>query len=509
MSSISDRSAADARLRAELWSWSAWLVLCIISYPAMMVLAVSPWAGLVGFAIAAPFLILIAGAGYTGRRTLARWQLPAAAAFAAAALVSATAYGVDGRTAVTAGLCSLTVAMEIIFTWHFLPWIVHDAVAAESLPPSTRQRRAPGRRRPGEVRSALGRRRPGEVRSALGFALLLGLLVLAFGAAWARGERAIPAPTGWLIALFLLTFGLMFVERMSFFQRSARYGNLVICRHSYARWLAAGLLVFAISAGVAAVAPTRARPEQQAERPAGAASRQATSAEALEESIQRAVTAAGSAVAQAGGAARAMPRPLLSLWLLLLLLLIALFLVWALPRSRVSHWLSWLTVWLWTTFVRWWSALASLIARWLAPRSPAPDDAGEREQADPLGDIFEDPETLAGLSPRELVIRTYHLLLNFAEMLGHGRPVGQTPFEYARGLAQVAPAERDTVRWLTWAYAGAMYGEESAAMPPTSEVQQAWRRIADALQHGLTPEELEFRRRAYLAARALEKQSGG
>jgi len=233
VSLTSDRSAADARLRAELWSWSAWLVLCIISYPAMLVVAVSPWAGLIGFATAAPFLILVAAAGYTGRRTLARWQLPAAAALAAAALVSAAAYGVDGRSAVTAGICALTVATEIIFTWHFLPWIVHDAAAVETLLPSARPRRA------------LDRKRPGEMRSALGFALLLALLVLGFGAAWARGERAIPAPTGWLIALFLLTFGLMFVERMSFLHRSARYGNLVIRARSYARWLAAGLLVFA------------------------------------------------------------------------------------------------------------------------------------------------------------------------------------------------------------------------------------------------------------------------
>jgi len=105
------------------------------------------------------------------------------------------------------------------------------------------------------------------------------------------------------------------------------------------------------------------------------------------------------------------------------------------------------------------------------------------------------------------VIRTYHLLLDFAEMLGHGRSAGQTPFEYARGLAQVAPAERDALRWLTWAYAGAMYAGESAAMPPAGHVQQAWRRIAGALQRGLTPEELELRRRAYLAARALEEQS--
>ena len=241
MSSTSDRSTVDARLRAELWSWSAWLVLCIISYPATLVVAVSPWAGLVGFAVAAPFLILVAGTGYRGSRTLARWQIPAATSFAAAASVSAAAYGVDGRSAVTAGLCALTVVMEIFFTWHFLPWIVHDVVAVESLPAPPRPRRA------------RDRRRPGEVRSALGFALLLALLMFGFGAAWARGERAIPAPTGWLIALCLLIFGLMFVERMSFLQRSARYGNLVIRRHSYARWLAAGLLVFAVSAGVAAV----------------------------------------------------------------------------------------------------------------------------------------------------------------------------------------------------------------------------------------------------------------
>jgi len=140
----------------------------------------------------------------------------------------------------------------------------------------------------------------------------------------------------------------------------------------------------------------------------------------------------------------------------------------------------------------------------LRRRPKAEVEQGEATPQDPLADVFEDAEGLSGLSPREVVIRTYHLLLNFAEMLGHGRPAGQTAFEYARRLGRTAPQAEEPMRALTWAYSGAMYGGEQVEMPAAGAVQAAWQRVSQALAAGLTPEELDLRRRAYAATRKLE-----
>jgi hypothetical protein len=201
------------------------------------------------------------------------------------------------------------------------------------------------------------------------------------------------------------------------------------------------------------------------------------------------------------------PRGALPLLLLLVLLILALILIWGFAQTRAAQWLLAMAAGALSRLVRAWQYLwAWARRRWARPGEPGATAApGAGEVADPLFDIFEHPEAFARLTPREVLIRTYHLLLNFAEMLGHGRRPGETPFEYLRTLAGAAPAAREPVRALTWGYAGAMYADQGTPLPQPSVVQQAWREAAEALKGEMTPEDFDLRRRAYLAARRLEQ----
>jgi hypothetical protein len=98
-------------------------------------------------------------------------------------------------------------------------------------------------------------------------------------------------------------------------------------------------------------------------------------------------------------------------------------------------------------------------------------------------------------------------LLNFAEIVGHGRSQNQTPFEYAAVLAQAVPDASESVRALTWAYSGAMYGGDQAAVPDLGSVRDSWERVTSALARGLSAEDLTLRHRAWLAARLLDHRT--
>jgi hypothetical protein len=152
-----------------------------------------------------------------------------------------------------------------------------------------------------------------------------------------------------------------------------------------------------------------------------------------------------------------------------------------------------------------WYRCRQALARWLRGRRPAPAGGAQPEAADPLSEIFAEPDALAGLAAREIAIRAYHLLLNFADMLGHGRGHGQTPFEYARALEAVAPAAAESVLALTWAYSGAMYGGQWSEPADASLLRESWERVRAALVGEMAEEELALRRRAYLAARRVEQ----
>jgi len=487
----SDQSLRQ-RFRIELWSWSTWLVLCVISYPAAVLIGIAPRAGLLSGLIAGAFLLLAASRGYAGRKEMEAWSWPVFSALAAGVAASALAFGADGASAAAAFVCGLAVAAEIVFIWHFIPWLVHDAEAAEA-PPAVSFQLLP-----------LRARSQAPFRAALGLVVFLGLLVLGLGAYWARGEKQVPNPTGWLIALAFLSLALMFVERMSFIARSARDGNLVMPRGCYRKWITAGLLLLAVAAALAAAAPWKPRSEVAGGK-TGSASVEAPAPTPLSATGLRETAAAALGALRASIAA---VHPLvLALWLLVLILLIAFVLLWGFRRSGAARWLLLLMGWGLSLAARAWRRLLTLLRRLLSSLGPRPA-AGTRilreEPADPFFDPFEHPEMLAALSPREVVIRTYHLLLNFADMLGKGRSTGQTPFEYAHFLQQAAPQAAESLKALTWAYAGAMYGGSRAILPEPSAVHQAWQHISKALTAETSPEDLALRRRTYLATRLLE-----
>ncbi len=488
MASVSEAPARH-RLRLELWSWSSWLVLAIVSYPALLLIRFSPVAGLLAGVSTGLLVAFSASRGYSARAGIDQRRAAAlvAAAGIAVGAVALTFDHASPQSALLAGAIASTLAS---FAWVFLPWLVHDAdsvdTAATSVHPPT----------PAHT----GQPAP---RAALGIVLMLALLALGLGAAWSRGEARAPSPAGWIAVVGLLCLAFMFVERLAFFERASREGNLLMAPGSYRGWLGAATLVALISAALASMVPwTRAKEAQEPSRAgsAPAASAMQSAGQRLGESAERLSQAARDAASQAAAGASATSAALSALALLLLLLLLALALVWAAKRMGLIRWLTDSAKALAALMVRVWRRFVGIMGS--APASAsAPGQAGP--SADPLLDIFAQPDLLAGLSAREIVIRTYHLLLNSADMLGHGRRRSQTPFEYALALAQSAPDAAESVRALTWAYSGAMYGGESATWPDPSSIRDSWQRVSSALTAGMTEEELALRKSAYLAERSV------
>ena len=492
----SEAARARARGGIDLWSWSAWVTLCIISYPAVVIALISPPAGLVGGAAAAAFLAAMTGLGYAGRRDLASWRRAVPLSLAGGGATGLAAFAMGGSTAAVSVGAGAAVAGEMVFVWHFVPAMVRDAEAGEA------------RLRSGlQLLPRRGLEASG-LRPTLALALLVGFVVLGLGAVWTRGEEWAPSPGGWCVALALLSLGLMFAERMRLFQRSAREGNLLIPVGAFGGWLRAGVLVLAVAALVASALPKKTASETARARWTGTAAVQAPGGlgggEGAGEGRSESMQAAASAVV-----ARVMSRRVLPLLLLLLLLLAAVVLVWAFANSRPARWLLAVIAAGLARLARAWARLAAAVRRWLFRTPPRPAEAERREEAeaaDPFLDVFEDPELLRRLSPREVVIRTYHLLLNFAEVLGRGRAVGQTPFDYAHMLGRAAPGAKAAVYAMTWAYSGAMYAQEDTPLPELGQIEKAWRQAAAALRGEMTPEDFDLRRRAYLAARRLGQQ---
>jgi hypothetical protein len=481
-------------VRIEVWLCAALLVLCVISYPTALLLALAPAAGWAAFLAAGLFLLALATLGQAGHRLFDRSAVPLLASLSAAMVVGLIAVILDRLDPYTATLCAAIVAGQIIFTWHFLPWLVADAGAVEFVPGALLQLFRRLSRQP---------RRP---RAALPFTLLLGLLTLGLGASWARAQPWAPHPAPWLIALILLSFALMFLERVSLFDHSASHGNLHIDPGSYSYWTGAAAIALLLFAGLAALGPWRP-PAERLGPPSAGQLFSPTPAGPSPLGLPDAPSRADAVRRELLRLLLGTPRTTVALILFLLLLLVVLILVWGFARSRPASWLAAAAAWIIARLLRAWRRLAAALQRWFArpAQQPAPAAPSEDEELpDPLFDLFDSPELLAKLAPHEVVIRTYHLLLNFAEMLGHGRRPGQTPFEYARGLVAARPGAREAVMTLTWGYAGAMYGGDEADLPRPETVRDSWRRLAEALTAHLDPDEVALRRRSYLAARKLE-----
>ncbi|MFB3882578.1 MAG: DUF4129 domain-containing protein [Armatimonadota bacterium] len=471
---------ARQRLRIELWSWSAWLILAILSYPALLLIWVAPWAGLLGGLIVGLLVAYTASAGYAGRRELEGWLPAMGLVILSGGSVAALALVGDRRPLPTSLLCGLIAASGALFAWNFLPWLVRDADFPEGTAPHAGS----------------------PVRAALGLVLMLGLLALGLGAAWAKGEARVPSPTLWVIGLGLLCLAFMFVERMAFLERAARQGNLLMAPASYRGWVGLALLTLLLSAALAYGIPWRlAKKEATSPRTGTAALAAAAQSAAarLTEGTEDISSAASDLRAIGGRAALA-----LALFLLLLLLLLAILLLWLFRRTRAARWLARMGAALLALIGRAWRRLCQLLVG--KPPAPARAAAPPAADEDPLRDIFSEPDLLAGMTAREIAIRAYHLLLNFAEMLGHGRRDAQTPFEYARMLQTAAPSASESVLVLTWAYSGAMYGGELAPAPDPGAIRDSWLRARETLTSGVSEEDIALRRRAYLAARRMERR---
>jgi len=258
------------------------------------------------------------------------------------------------------------------------------------------------------------------------------------------------------------------------------------------------LLTLLLAGLFAGLGPYRPADPAATERTGSAVAKQPFSPPPSVSQPEQQLAAAAAAAAESLAALRALHPAALPLLLLLLLLLLAMVLVWLFQRSRAATWLLWAVGWLISRAVAAWRRLLAVFQRSLAPAKlpvleALPPPAWVK---DPLFDIFEHPDVLAGLTPRDVVIRTYHLLLNFAEMLGRGRRHSETPLEYADSLSADAGPEQAALRELTWGYVGVMYGDAPAPAPDT--VRNAWGRLAATLTAHLPPEELALRREAYL-----------
>ncbi len=494
---LSRRRPSDQRLHIEIWSWATWLVLCVVSYPAVVLLWIAPRAGLAAAIAVGSLLVYAASTGQAGRRDLEQWHVPLLLGLASASAAAALGITVDGIAGSTALFCACVAAAQVAFVWHFLPWLVRDAEATTVA--------TGARARPLGARAA----GPIQVRAALALLLILAFLAFGLGAAWARGTRQIPGPTLWVAAVVFLGLALMFVERIGFIERSAREGNLVMPARCHRRWIAAALATLALAAALAAAAPWKPRPERPDQaRPGDRMVERAPQPIGRGQSPEEEADGAMDPLRQIAVGVAGIPRGTLALLLLLLLLLIALVLIWGFRRSRGTRWLLRAVAALIGLAAWAGRRVLSLLRRlvWGPPRESAGEALSQLEaKVDPLFDVFDDPDALAALTPREVVIRTYHLALNVAEMLGVGRRLGQTPFEYARALARAAPAATESVNTLTWAYANAMYAGDLGAVPDPSAVRGTWQRIRGALTAGISPEDLDLRRRAYLAASAVGK----
>jgi len=468
------------------------LVLAIISYPTVALIYLAPRSGVIAGLMVGFLIAYAASRGYAGKRDLEQWLLHALLSGAGACVIAGIALLADGAAAKTAALCGLVFLAEAVFVWHFLPWLVRDADSVEA--PSSISVPLPGRRRPDQA----------PVRASLGLALLLAFLVLGLGAVWSRGEVKAPNPTAWIVVLGGLALTLMFVERLGFLERSAREGNLLMVAGSYRKWLAAALVLLLALGGLAAISPVKHARERESESRPGAVSTQAPES-ASQNAASSAAAAAAAALAAAAAGLQATPRSSLPLLLLLLLILLALILIWGFRRSRAAQKILRAGIWLLALLARAWKRLRAWFIRHARKRDAA--TAATEEPVDPLVDPFDSIEDLEGLTAREIVIRSYHRVLDFAEMLGRGRRRGQTPFEYASFLTDAAPDASESVLALTWAYSGAMYGGADAPIPDPGSVREFWHRITSALAATCSEEDLQLRRRAYLATRRVENHT--
>jgi hypothetical protein len=479
----------EARATAEpfrVWRslWTLGLVACPVSYLSLVLVRLSPLSGALAAVGVALFLGVVARSAQGYRRRLSWWEA-SLAGLVMALLAWTLALGWGESEPSVAAFLAIATAAQVGFIWLFLPWLSCDLAGVEYEIWSGQQ---------------MAPRAVASARSSLSFLIFTSFVLFGLGALWSRGEIWVPSPAPWVMALALLVAGAMLQERLAYFARSAREGNLTLPRQAPGHWIALAAAALLLAGLLAACGPYRHAPPVPGQR-TGSAQAEAPMAPPpslvrLEQQLEEAAVS----LAQGVNSLRQLPRTSIPLLLLLLLLLIATVLVWLFSRSRAARWLLWAVGWLIARTVAVWRWLRDLVLRIVTPAAiPIEELAPEPEWVrDPLFDIFAHPDVLAGLSPREVILRTYHLLLNVAAMLGFGRRPCETPLEYARTLQVGEGAARVALQDLTWGYAAVMYGGAGLPLPSPETVREAWSQVATALVAQVSEEEVAARREAYL-----------
>lgn len=486
MGSTSERQVGAERLRAGYHVWALAVLLCPLSYVSLVLLGYWPATGLIATILVTLFVLTFALTTRDGRTEAKIWQ-GALLAVAAGSVVGSLARSYEGADPVSATFAGLAAGGQLALFCIFYTWITAELAGVEM--------------EAGDI-SPTPRRAVKSSRAALGLLLFLSFLLYGLGAAWSRGEARAPNPALWMAVQLVLTLGVMVLERLGFFERSAREGNLAFTASAHRTWIAGAVVVALVASALAVMGPRR-EPTPKGESRPGNISTEGAGGESGSFPMEQQLRDAGAAVSVAAAGMRSAPRSVAVLWLLLLLLLVALIVVWGFQRSRAARWLLWAVSAVLTWVMRQWQRLRAALAR--LRRVHLLDKQERTEEApwvrDPLVDIFEHPELLETLSAREVLIRTYHLLLNYGEMLGLGRGREQTPLEYSRSLGLEGSAG-EALGELTWGYAGAMYGGAGTSLPEREAVRSAWGQVAAALRGRYPAEEVARRRAAYAAARA-------
>jgi hypothetical protein len=142
-----------------------------------------------------------------------------------------------------------------------------------------------------------------------------------------------------------------------------------------------------------------------------------------------------------------------------------------------------------------WRKILAIVKRFFpAGQSVLPAAVEEKAEIMPdensrLLDVFEHPEMLEKLSPAQIIISTFYLLLEYALQKGWLRKADRPPFELQRMLIERAGLDSADLSCLTWAYAQAAYSQTAPAGDKLTEVRQAWVRLKALLQSEPNPEE--------------------
>ena len=90
-------------------------------------------------------------------------------------------------------------------------------------------------------------------------------------------------------------------------------------------------------------------------------------------------------------------------------------------------------------------------------------------------------ELLAGLTPQQAIIATFHLLLEYAAARGWLRRMNRPPFELLHTLIERTDLDMTDLSHLTWAYARAAFSQQVTSEAELQQVREAWRRLRPRL----------------------------